>query len=523
MRLETIRSWLLMFTVAWCGAVVMALEIMGTRIIAPLFGASLFVWTALISTTLLSLAAGYCLGGYLADKHSGGGGEGEPVSARNEDLVYVMLGVCALWLLVLPLFKGPLMLLGMKFGLRGGALLTAALLFFLPLGALGAVGPLAIRVLSRRLEVVGRKVGLIYAVSTLGSVFGTLAVGFWLLPVIGLKTILLILAVSNFSLCACYFALRRRGRRVALIVLAALIGGALAGAAEDERIEGIVYAGQSVYGQLAVLELGDNRLLLLDGIVQSGVNMQDMLSCFDYITAIERLAFAYHPEPQRWLMIGVGGGVMATSLRRRGVSVDLVDIDARMGEVSREFFGLPPGPGAFYPADGRAYLENSVEKYDVIVLDVYSGESCPAHLTSLEAFAAAGSRLRGDGLLIINFLGRLSGPEAVVTNAVGRTLLEVFGRVYMHYRGSASDFNNVFFVAMDGDGAIDFSKEVPVREPLRGKVEQVLYRRMQVEATRGMILTDDYNPVDYLDWRMREHWRAETVRFLGAEKLARMW
>jgi predicted membrane-bound spermidine synthase len=340
---ERLRALLLMVTIAWAGATVMALEIMGTRLIAPFFGMSLFVWTALISVTLLSLAVGYYLGGALTANR------GIPEKSK---VIYRLLLSCGLWLLVLPFIKQPCLMLGIRFGMRGGSLLSSALLFGPPLAALGGVGPLAISILSDRLEVVGRRVGYVYALSTMGSVLGALGVGFYFLPLLGLRTILLILAAVCLLLSFANFLLERKPRHAAVILVAWLIGSG-AGIAKQTVIPGnVVFSGQSIYGQLSVVERETNlagrpertRLLLLDGIVQSGIVVSEGVSFFDYISSMEQLAKSYHPKAASFLIIGVGGGVMARSLRLRGITADLVDIDARMGEVAEEYFALPDGP-----------------------------------------------------------------------------------------------------------------------------------------------------------------------------------
>jgi MFS family permease len=152
------------------GACVMVLQVLGTRIIGPHYGVGLYVWTALISITLVALALGYWLGGKLAD--------------RRPSLLWfagvLLLAAAAVGLI--PLLRGFVIEAGWRFGLRGGALLSAGVLFFPPLFLLGMISPYAIRLEAAGAEVAGRSAGRLYAISTTGSVFGAMLAGFYLVP-----------------------------------------------------------------------------------------------------------------------------------------------------------------------------------------------------------------------------------------------------------------------------------------------------------------------------------------------------
>ena len=134
---RTDRS-LLYLIVSLTGAAVMVIELLGTRLIAPFYGTSLYVWSSLISVTMIALAAGYFAGGRWAD-HSGG--RGLPVVIAGAGLLTVLIPLAARWVL---LATDPL-------GLRAGAFVSALLLFFPALSLLGMVSPLAIKQATERL------------------------------------------------------------------------------------------------------------------------------------------------------------------------------------------------------------------------------------------------------------------------------------------------------------------------------------------------------------------------------------
>jgi hypothetical protein len=157
------------------GAIIMVLEIVGARIIAPHFGSSVYVWTAVIGVILGVLSAGYWYGGRLADRHA---------SDRGLSLI---LGLAALVLLVSLLTRE--LSLGLAETLGGDIrlqALVAALLIFAPANFLmGTVSPYLAKLRITELSTAGSSVGGLYAAGTAGSIVGTFAAGYWLISVMG--------------------------------------------------------------------------------------------------------------------------------------------------------------------------------------------------------------------------------------------------------------------------------------------------------------------------------------------------
>lgn len=158
------------------GAAVMVVELLGTRMIAPFYGASLYVWSAPISVTMIALAMGYYIGGYWADRAERTG-------------LSLIIALAAVLILVIPWLACPILLATDPLGLRLGAFVSALILFWPSLTFLGMVSPFAIKLSTRGLSGLGSSAGSIYAVSTLGSVIGTLALSFLLFPSIGSRHI----------------------------------------------------------------------------------------------------------------------------------------------------------------------------------------------------------------------------------------------------------------------------------------------------------------------------------------------
>ena len=171
----TLNVVFLLVTALVCGAAVMVIEVLGSRVVGPFFGVSLFVWTSLICVTLIALALGYWIGGILADRR------GHPAE------LFLMIAASGLFVLLIPWIKSPVLEASMPLGLRTGAFVSTLVLFGPSLVLLGCVSPYLVKIASRTFANIGRTVGGLYALSTLGSVVGTGLTGFLLVAHFGVN------------------------------------------------------------------------------------------------------------------------------------------------------------------------------------------------------------------------------------------------------------------------------------------------------------------------------------------------
>ena len=164
-----------------CGAVVMSFEILGSRVLAPNFGSSVFVWGSLISVFLAGLSAGYYLGGRISDINP---------SSRKLGLMIMAPGVL---LLTFPLYSGPISdwIFMKDLGVRLSPMLASTLLFLVPSVFLGIVSPYTAKLLICSLHTSGKTIGTLYALSTFGSIIGTLVTSFYLITVAGVNALIM--------------------------------------------------------------------------------------------------------------------------------------------------------------------------------------------------------------------------------------------------------------------------------------------------------------------------------------------
>jgi hypothetical protein len=169
------------FVVFICGAIVMSFEILGSRVLAPNFGSSVFVWGSLISIFLTGLSAGYYLGGRLADINP---------SSRKLSLIIIAPG---LLFLTFPLYSGSISdwIFVQDLGVRMSPLIASSALFLVPSVFLGIVSPYTAKLMICSLHTSGKTIGTLYALSTFGSIIGTLITSFYLITLAGVNALIM--------------------------------------------------------------------------------------------------------------------------------------------------------------------------------------------------------------------------------------------------------------------------------------------------------------------------------------------
>src|SRR3989338_7989737 len=234
------------------GGVILVLEILGSRLIIPFFGNTIFVWSSLISVTIGALALGYWLGGKTADRYG------------RADVFYFIIFLAGFFINFLLIFKIKILIFSDVFGVRFGPLIASGFLFFLPLFALGMTSPFVIRLKTKTIEDSGKISGLVFAVSTLGSLFGGLLAGFFLVQF----STMLIIKISGLILIfigalGMFFAREKISNKILLIFSIIIAIFSLNGFFKTEQKEfskvKIDFHQQSFYGDLKVISFKEAK------------------------------------------------------------------------------------------------------------------------------------------------------------------------------------------------------------------------------------------------------------------------
>lgn len=490
------------------GAVLMALEIVGSRILAPRLGSSIFVWGSLISVFLTALSVGYYWGGALADRRP------------RLSVLGALLVVPGLWTWLLPFFAPPVneWVASLSLGPRWSPLVASFLLFAVPSIFLGTLSPYAIRLEVQSVESVGNTSGRLYALSTAGSIAGTLVATFFLIPAMGVRNIvhslgllLLVLAASTLLAPRLGSKSGRRGRALLPFLAIAMLAGVTPwGWAAPEAI----YQRDTLYHHVIVRDAGSIRYLHFDNSYQSAMNLENPDEQVFPYTRYLHLSRLFAPEARRILFVGLGGGSAPSRFLRDYPEsvIDVAEIDPEVIRVAQTYFQLPESERLrVHAADGRRFVQESQATYDLVVLDAYFSESIPFHLTTKEFLEEVRARLAPEGVVAANLIGAVAGPHSRLFRAMLRTYQEVFEQVYVFPVGGLLGANdpvvrNIILVAARSEERLSRSELQARAEALRrsGAMRMDVWPyagsliEQPIETGDVPVLTDDYAPVDSL-------------------------
>jgi spermidine synthase len=289
-----------------------------------------------------------------------------------------------------------------------------------------------------------------------------------------------------------------------------------------------VFSSDSFYGNLKVLDYTyedkHRRELLIDGFGQSFIDMKNRISVYTYPYFIEFLPYSLNPFGKKCLVIGLGAGIIPMWYEERGIKCDVVDIDPKVVDVAKRYFGFNI-TGDIIISDARYFLLKSEKKYDYILVDVFSGDVTPSHILSLEAFKLLKEKLTAKGILSFNLIGSIK-KETFMTASVIKTLKKVFETVKIYPNSSIESLDgilNITVVAYNHP-PINFNPEIvkdfivhPAVKPL---VSEFLGKEFVfAQNTPAILLTDEYNPIDFFDIWVKERIRQRYLEYADMHML----
>lgn len=447
------------------GWVVMTLQLLGGRLMAPAFGQTIHQWGALIGATLAAMALGYWM------------------AARwGARALPALLGIGALWAGLTPwLGRAVCAAAEAWLGPLGGVLAAAVVLLGVPGFALASVSPLCVALLAQRGSVAGAS-GMVSALGALGSIGGTFFGAFLAIPWLGLAGGYASAAVlAAGAALAVGLAWRR-----AVLALLPLVPAAMA---QRELAAAFVELRETPYNTVMVSEVPGALMLALNSpnVVQS-LRRHDGRETglyWDVLAAVPALSGG-----RSALFLGVAGGtaVEATLKAWPELRAVGVEIDPAVIEVARRRFGLTIPMVA---ADARRFVEAPGERFDVVVVDLYATGQIPAHVATREFYAAVARRLAPGGVVALNVYG--AGDPPAILGPVTATLRAVFPSVLAVEAGEG----NTILLAWDGamDLATARSRLALVSEPAQAAAQRML-AGLGVAPWEGEVLTDDRSDLE---------------------------
>ena len=390
------------FAVAFvAGWAVMALEILAGRLLAPVFGYSVYQWGALIGTVMAALAAGYALGGRV----------GDGPKARAWLLWHI--GASCGYTFLLPWLAGTLVPPTRELGPILGAVVASLLLVGPQSFLLATVSPIVTRMTAS--GGIATSAGRVYAISTLGSIGGVFFTSFFSIPELGTRASGFVCALLlGLAAVALIVARRKAAGGAAAAVLAAVTAVCIG---SNPRLgAGVLFEGESIHSWLRVADQDGRRFLYMNyekGVQTHIVPGQLLTNTYrDYF-----LLGPYLNGGRKILVLGVAGGA---SVRQAiqvfpDSEVTGVDLDPLALEVGRKYFELEGLPRMrLVTADARWFLSRTTEIYDVIGVDLYVTGHIPFFAATREFFELVRARLSPEGIVIMNIYAPGRERDALV-------------------------------------------------------------------------------------------------------------
>ncbi len=533
MHREVIKANMIVFIASFCTLVI---ELVAGRIMAPYVGVSLYTWTSIIGVVLAGISIGAYLGGLLADR--------VPKSATLGWLLFFSgLGAFA----ISPLTN----LLGaahFQTSLMVRIVLITTFIFFLPSCLLGMISPVVVKLTLNNLEKTGNIVGKIYAFSTLGSILGTFATGFFLISWMGTRQILLCVGLILVISALIFGGFWKRKKTFGLfcvllflVVLLPLIGWYGYAAVNPEKAafsysplrslkmlfgyafkpfldEETYFFKESNYYTLKLkrdktrTEGAPLDSLVLDHLIHSYTDLNDPFYLeYEYIRMYEEVVRwqANRRRSFRTLSIGGGGYTFPRFLEAKypDAEMTVVEIDPEITRVAQTYLGVPKNTRIrSFNEDARWFIMNCRESgtFDFIFGDAFNDLSIPYHLTTREFALELKRLLKPDGLLLANVID--SFKKGGFMPAYLHTLEEVFGKGNVHLLVLTPDTDQigistcVIVASPQGLDMNDFVRTIKKREDQEMTSHVMPSEKLQqyLKERRPILLTDDYVPVDNL-------------------------
>jgi len=491
-----LNKYILEIVVFVCGAVVMIFELVGSRILGPYLGTSIFVWTSLIGVILGSLSLGYYWGGKIADKRP---------NFENLSLIIFISAI----LIGLTTLTKDYWLISLQSSIMGSKIVSVlgSIILFSPASiCLGMISPYAVKLKMDNLDTSASTVGNLYAISTMGSIFGTFLAGFYLIPYFGTNKLLIILLITLIIM-SLILSIKQFLKIKLFFLLIIIIGGL------TMNVFSSVILREVGFSNFIDTDTEYNRIWIYDHIDKTtgrlvktmGINNENHSSMFldsdelvNEYTKYYNLAEHFNPNFKKALIFGGAGYSYPKSFleRYKEATIDVVEIDPKVTELARLYFRLKDNRRlAIYHEDGRVYLNRTKEKYDAIFGDAFGSHySIPYQLTTKEAVEKKYDILNDNGVVILNIISALEGEKSNFLQAEYLTYMSIFSQVYIFPVMETEDGNqvqNLILVALKSDKIPTFTSK---NDELNMHLGNLWKKPIE---TNFPILTDDFAPVDY--------------------------
>jgi predicted membrane-bound spermidine synthase len=468
------------------GSAVMAAEICGAKLLAPIFGSSLYVWSSIMAITLGGLASGYFIGGQLSKRPH-----------KEKQLLIILFGAI-IFICLMPTVSLYFNTIAYHLSLIPAVILASCAIIFPPMLCLGAASPLIISLLTSKANESGENSGKIYAISTLGGIIATFLCGFYLIPSHGIMFTLFsfagILGLTSLML----IPILKNKKLFGIIILPLLIS--IYSFSHIQKNKFTIFQTEGIFGKLEIRDepQASNpdiiiRRLLINNIIQTEMNLQSNQPVSDYIRLFQK-NIHYMPKGDA-LLLGLGGGVLANLLSQNEYHVTSVEFDERVINVANRFFYLNKNITTLCD-DARHYINVCDKKFNLIVCDLYKSEEQPSYVITQESLKKIKKLLTSNGVMLINTHGYLAGNRGLGTQCLLSTLKNAGFDLKICTTSEDEDYRNLLIVA----------SLKPLNITINNEISPIIY------SNTTIINTDNKPVLEYLNAPANKSWRYNYLR-----------
>lgn len=497
------------------GALVIFSELIGAKMLGSFYGASLAVWTSVISVTIAFLTLGYFIGGKFSKSKS------------NVTILKNCFALAAFFIIVMPSWSETLFITFHEASLVSDAVKTTIFLIGPSVFCLGISSPIIIQLLSQQVGETGNVSGKVYAISTLAGILATLLLGYVLLPYFGLKIPLFLAAILLIAI-SIYIKVAILNILLGLIIIAfGFIS--IFKEHEDAKYHKTHYESEGLMGQLKVIDQDYNgndvhfRSLFINGIPQTVIFNQNKEgnSFWEYVHRFSTIASL--KQGKKALLIGMGGGSIANELQKQNFKLDIVDIDKRMFEVSQKYFYFNRKPSTSYTVDdARHYIKTCQKKYDLILLDICSGEVQPSNVFTKEGLAELKQILKKDGIVLVQYQEKINPARVSGSQSIAKTFIYNGFKTYQNIENI--DIASVILAASPIEIAFNkldtnkLTSNVKKQKWLKEFLKEP-FNEIKNPSKNSILLEDDKPILEKLNAETIELWRKSTIKYYGLKFL----
>ncbi|MFB6306162.1 MAG: fused MFS/spermidine synthase [Flavobacteriales bacterium] len=492
------------------GFLTMSTEIGGGMILKPFWGNAHTIWGIILGTSIAAITLGYFAGGYFT-------------RFNIEKITLYMLCTASLMVSIVSFYYKPLQELFIQnYSVITGSCLSAITIIFIPLFMLGSTIPLIIQIVGKEQKDSGGAAGNVFAISTIGGIFGAFITGFEGIPLYGAEnwfmyTGLLFLIV--FSIIFILYNVLIGFSYLISSILLFFISYVPLKKDNGQKFE-VIEKRNGIMGEVKVVDIPYpnrrgfemGRALMVNNTIQTVMSLKRPQLCMDDWAHFFPAAVSMYPKNSKALLLGMGGGTIIKQFNKLGFNTDVIELDRRIARMAKKYFHLPGNSNLFID-DARHYIKTTNKKYDIITCDLFHAESPPSHLMTVESFNEMKELLSDKGCILLDIFGPVQGKEGIAIQSIITTMKKTGLKVQTITTPGSTYTRNIIIIA--SKKGLDL-KKVNYKTYKMPRVTE-LSNRLLKGIPEGKVLKDNKLEFNYLYNEIAMKWRKRVNRYYTVE------